>query len=761
MIPKKDQVVLYFVFVLIIAHVAGVSAQDAATATPSTSRSSGIPGFSMGPKPTNSVILLSSTPSTPTGLSASASPSGITLSWTRPIVVDKTQILRKRPNQGETSFTQIAETGILDTTYIDTSAVTPGQRYIYKIRVVWGDWTSGESAEVTVDVAAGDVATYTSTPSPTITATRMNGTTMVINSDCSLAEAIIAANTDASAPGCPAGNGDDIFHLTGNVTLTGDLPQITANITINGNGHTINGNGFSMFDTRFGDLTINNATLTGGVNSYGSGAVTGQDADVTITNCTIHGNSADHGNGGVGVSRGNLTITGTTMHSNSATGDYGYGGAIGSGGGTLIVQTSNIYSNSAGGSGGAIHINRSTTTIQNSNIYSNSSVDNGGAINMTRATNVTLRDSNVYNNSAGEDGGAVFGSRSTVNFYDTSVYNNSAGGDGGALYGYRTTFNIFGSTFRNNSDQSGIRHFVAQSRWTTFDIDADSTIETPSATPTATTSSSTATATSTPSPTMTNTPTATATATSSPTATATATSSPTATATATTSPTTSPTVTATLRPPGKPRNLTGSANANGITLSWTAPSGQVDGYEILRRRPRKGENQLTILVADTGSSATTYTDSSATEAGVRYVYRVKAMRGEQKSARSNFVRVDQPDVQAQQQVVASSTPTPTNTPTPTSTPIPPSNTPAPTDTEVPPTNTPIPPSNTPPTDTPVRRFHLLTHRRQRIRKCRRPIRRFHLLTHRRQRIRRFHRPTRPCQRIRRRRRPTRLRIPKR
>ncbi len=90
---------------------------------------------------------------------------------------------------------------------------------------------------------------------------------------------------------------------------------------------------------------------------------------------------------------------------------------------------------------------------------------------------------------------------------------------------------------------------------------------------------------------------------------------------------------------GRPQNLTASADANGISLNWDAPAGQVDGYEILRRRPHLGEDTFQTLVADTGSSATTYTDSTATES-TRYNYRVKAIRNGEKSARSDRARVD-------------------------------------------------------------------------------------------------------------------------
>ena len=95
----------------------------------------------------------------------------------------------------------------------------------------------------------------------------------------------------------------------------------------------------------------------------------------------------------------------------------------------------------------------------------------------------------------------------------------------------------------------------------------------------------------------------------------------------------------------RPTGLTVSLVDNRVTLSWTAPAEEADsvtGYEILRRRPMAGESALATLVADTESTATTYTDASANEAGVQYVYRVKALRGSDVSRWSNFARIELP-----------------------------------------------------------------------------------------------------------------------
>ena len=76
-----------------------------------------------------------------------------------------------------------------------------------------------------------------------------------------------------------------------------------------------------------------------------------------------------------------------------------------------------------------------------------------------------------------------------------------------------------------------------------------------------------------------------------------------------------------------------------MTLSWESPDDDsVTGYQILRRRPTQGEDTLLVYVEDTGSTATTYTDANVS-AGIRYVYRVKAISMAGLSQRSNYVNV--------------------------------------------------------------------------------------------------------------------------
>ena len=101
-------------------------------------------------------------------------------------------------------------------------------------------------------------------------------------------------------------------------------------------------------------------------------------------------------------------------------------------------------------------------------------------------------------------------------------------------------------------------------------------------------------------------------------------------------------------PPSAPSGLIASFGSGGVSLVWNAPTedaGTVTGYEILRAQ---GGGALTTLAADTGDAVTDYTDTDtdtdtdAAGASERYAYRVRAIRGEERSTDSNEARVQLP-----------------------------------------------------------------------------------------------------------------------
>ena len=95
--------------------------------------------------------------------------------------------------------------------------------------------------------------------------------------------------------------------------------------------------------------------------------------------------------------------------------------------------------------------------------------------------------------------------------------------------------------------------------------------------------------------------------------------------------------------PAKPRGLEATASYGEVVLTWEDPDDDsITGYVILRRvRENNVGGAFGVLVANTGSAATTYTDDTV-EAETRYTYRIKAINEHGESERSRWVHIDTP-----------------------------------------------------------------------------------------------------------------------
>ena len=106
--------------------------------------------------------------------------------------------------------------------------------------------------------------------------------------------------------------------------------------------------------------------------------------------------------------------------------------------------------------------------------------------------------------------------------------------------------------------------------------------------------------------------------------------------------------------PETPTGLTApSVSHNSATLNWNDPGdSSITGYLVLRRSREgdtygdgRGAAAFVPVDYDTGSSVTTYTDTSVTPR-TRYVYRVKAINPAGMSARSTYLNVETSDTPA-------------------------------------------------------------------------------------------------------------------
>ncbi|HEX3035768.1 MAG TPA: choice-of-anchor Q domain-containing protein [Thermodesulfobacteriota bacterium] len=216
--------------------------------------------------------------------------------------------------------------------------------------------------------------------------------------DCSLREAIQAANTNADFGGCVgAGSyGTDTINLDAatytltlagageNANATGDL-DITSNMTIEGQGAhmtTIDGNGID----RVFDITDSNIVI--------------------INNVTITGGSSTADGGGI-RNFGDLTLLdGVAVDNNNTSGSANAGGILNGAGGMLEIENSTISNNTTDNDAGGIQ-NSGTLEMINSTISGNTAagdaggIDNSGTVELN---NVTITD----NTAAGGDGGGIF-----------------------------------------------------------------------------------------------------------------------------------------------------------------------------------------------------------------------------------------------------------------------------------------------------------------------------------------------------------------
>ena len=213
--------------------------------------------------------------------------------------------------------------------------------------------------------------------------------------ECTLREAITAANTDAAsgpAPGeCAAGSGEDVIDigLTGAVDLTGALPDLSSNIDIAGPGadeFTVNGGGpgsdFRVLTVASGsEVSVSGITVANGNTRGDGGGIYNDGGTLTVTGSAVSGNTGSRG-GGVANRFGALEITDSTVSGNTATnsggGVYSLTGNLTSGL-TTTIANSTISGNTATIEGGGVYNFGGLTVVEFSTITDNTAPDDEGS----------------------------------------------------------------------------------------------------------------------------------------------------------------------------------------------------------------------------------------------------------------------------------------------------------------------------------------------------------------------------------------------
>jgi fibronectin-binding autotransporter adhesin len=324
--------------------------------------------------------------------------------------------------------------------------------------------------------------------SPTATIT-VSTTADELNSDgdCSLREAIQAANTDAAVDACAAGSGADtiVFDAATDgtpIVLTG-APEEDANASgdldiLDGGDLTIQGNGAGITIVDGGGIdrifhvcpaggcdnavTVSGLTIQNGfVRFRGGGGLRNEVGTTTLDASVVIANRAQNGGG---------IMNFATLHiqNGSMVGQFDAGNSAASGGGidnweggVVTVDGSSVISNTARLSGGGIH-NRGTLTVTNGSAIGGNtaagtrSEDGGGGIYSELGATTTVDGSTLSANACtavGCDGGGIWNNGTLVVTNGSSIGGTAAGNQatdqGGGIY------NLEGSAVVDSSTVSG------------------------------------------------------------------------------------------------------------------------------------------------------------------------------------------------------------------------------------------------------------------------------------------------------------------
>lgn len=279
---------------------------------------------------------------------------------------------------------------------------------------------------------------------------------LVPNGECSLREALEAANTNTTVTDC--GKGDVLtdtitFDVAGTITLTSQL-SVTAGgpLVIDGSEviTTSGGNTTRVWWIENNAVLIfKNISVVNGYISGGSGAGLYSQGTLRVVHSRFSGNraadSSGCGGGAIHQQGGHLTVRDSLITNNSAICEAAWGGGIVNQFGTAVVVSSTLSGN-VSLLGGAI-LNFGTMSVTNSTLYNNIAYHEGGAIHNYFGT-LTLLDSTLTENTA-EYSGALHNGWGSVTAIGSTLNGNHANWGGGIMnQGLLTVTN---TTFSANS----------------------------------------------------------------------------------------------------------------------------------------------------------------------------------------------------------------------------------------------------------------------------------------------------------------------
>ena len=206
---------------------------------------------------------------------------------------------------------------------------------------------------------------------------------------------------------------------------------INKTLTINGNGHTLDGKNKSRILNILADnVVLNNITFINGYSAESIGALRCHGNNILISNCTFINNNAN------GSSAGDMDGTGIVGGGIYINGNYNH----------ILYNT--FINNTVGGSGGGLAIDGKSCVVEHNYFENNKALRhmNGGAMQIGRGQNSIIRYNLFKDNYAGMGGGAVELQHSSGDLIENNTFIHNGADYGAGISIYNTSY----FTLRNN-----------------------------------------------------------------------------------------------------------------------------------------------------------------------------------------------------------------------------------------------------------------------------------------------------------------------
>lgn len=247
-------------------------------------------------------------------------------------------------------------------------------------------------------------------------------------------------NTSASDLGNQAAQGAGIYLAFSSMDFTGNISNNLA--TGQGGGVFADAGTINLSNARIGGTQSNQPNQLGPNGHLGAGLYLSNGTQATIQESQIAANSFQttgftYGGGLylIGSSSAILIDSIIEHHTAPSTSD-GRGAGIYISASDLVLDGSDVISNTAGTAGGGIRIYNggSLDVINGSLIQDNHALNGpGGGIASQGAVTMEMQDVSIFGNSASLDGGGIYISDGTLNIQAFLLYQNTANGNGGGV----------------------------------------------------------------------------------------------------------------------------------------------------------------------------------------------------------------------------------------------------------------------------------------------------------------------------------------